>query len=172
MRVIFILLLQIASFMSAAQEPLDLDDYVDAAMGVLRNQADIHDVTWQIGEAERVYINQTEGVIWWTFADGKEVTAPVQIIGTYDPSNDSFLWGWDHPSVQPALREHAQLVKEFGETYNIAVLTQPMVTITEQEAWQFVAMANRLGSANGGYRAEAGGPLVFVTFGDITLKYD
>ena len=80
------------------------------------------------------------------------------------------MWGWDHPSVQPALREHAKLVKSFGEKHQIEKLTTKTVSVTEYEAWEFVAIANRLANANGGYRADAGGPLVFMTYGEIKLE--
>ena len=45
------------------------------------------------------------------------VTAPVQVIGTYDTENSTWLWGWDHPSVSEPLGEFARRVRDFGEQY-------------------------------------------------------
>lgn len=76
----------------------------------------------------------------------------------------------DHPSVSPPLQEHTKLIKAFGEKHGIPKLTTRVIKVTENEAWEFVAIANRLAEANGGYRADAGGPIVFMTFGKISLK--
>ena len=39
--------------------------------------------------------------------DGAQVTAPVQIIGAWNPRNETFTWAWDHPSVRVRLRAFA-----------------------------------------------------------------
>ena len=41
--------------------------------------------------------------------------------------------------------------------------------VDEAKAWEFIALANRLANANGGYRAKAGGSMVFMTFGEVQL---
>ncbi|WP_371873425.1 hypothetical protein [Massilia phyllostachyos] len=41
---------------------------------------------------------------------------------------------------------------------------------SEDEAWAFAAVANRLGNANGVYRGPDGTALVFMTFGEVKLS--
>lgn len=170
MRALILAMVLVKPVLCMAEEPFDLENYIAASMQGLRIQTEAHHNTWGIGEAERWNVDQDSGQIWWTFADGRVATAAVQIIGTYNPQNNSFLWAWDHPSVVPALREHAGLVKAFGQQHGIDKYTMGMVNVTENEAWEFVAVANRLANANGGYRADAGGPLVFMTYGTISLQ--
>lgn len=154
-----------------AEEGVVIEDFIEGSVEGLRIQTESHDATWGISEAATWDVDQDAGVISWIFADGKRAVAPVQIIGTYNPSDGSFMWGWDHPSIYPALQESARLVRQFGEKHQIANFTQQKITISgESEAWEFVAIANRLAKSNGGYRADSGGPIVFMTFGEITLS--
>lgn len=169
--VVFIVFIGI-SVMSDSEEKFDLDVYVSAAMDGSRLQTESHDRTWGIGKADSWNVDMVEEKIWWLFSDGKKASAFVQIIGTYNPSTQEFLWGWDHPSVKPPLDEHALKVNEFGKKYSIQKYTAKMVKASEDEAWEFVAVANRLSNANGGYRGDAGGPIVFMTFGEIKLEQE
>jgi hypothetical protein len=169
-RILIILILQAISGMSSAEENFDFQKYLDASLDGLKLQTETHQRIWGIGESDRWNVDQDEGLIWWTFSDGKVASASVQIIGTYNRDDGSFLWAWDHPSIDPALRKHAMLVQSFGEEHQIDKLTTRTVYVTESEAWEFVALANRLADANGGYRADAGGPLIFMTYGEIKLE--
>ena len=56
------------------------------------------------------------------------------------------------------------------QKHKIEKFTKRKITISHDEAWELVAVANRLASANGGYRGDAGGPIVFMTFGKLELK--
>ncbi len=94
----------------------------------------------------------------------------MQIVGTYNTEDGTFLWGWDHPSVQEPLREHAKLAKKFGEEHNLPDYTNRIVECSEDDAWKFTAVAARLGNANGAYRGPAGTALVYMTFGEIKLE--
>ena len=158
------------SQLCVAEEVMDLGAFIEGSVAGLQMQTEAHDGTWGLGEADTWNVDQDTGVISWSFSDGKRVEAPVQIIGTYNPHDGSFMWGWDHPSINPALQAHARLVKAFGEEHDIpSYVTQKIVIDGESEAWEFVAVANRLAEANGGYRADAGGPLVFMTFGELKI---
>jgi hypothetical protein len=163
----------LVSFSCSAEEDFVVEDFITASVEGLQIQSDSHDATWGIREAETWDVDQDAGTISWLFADGKVAVAPVQIIGTYNPNDRSFMWGWDHPSVVPELQESAKLVKEFGAKHEIpSFMQQKIVLQNESEAWKFVAVANRLAESNGGYRADTGGPIVFMTYGEITLRIE
>ena len=43
--------------------------------------------------------------------------------------------------------------------------------MSKQEAWEFTALAMRLGNASGAYRVDAGrGTLVYITYGEVSLS--
>lgn len=154
-----------------ADETFEFETFVEASVEGLKIQTASHDATWGLGDAETWSVNQDTGELTWIFGEGKVAVAPVQIIGTYNPDDGTFMWGWDHPSVDPALQESARLVKALGEEHSIPRFTQQKITISdESEAWEFVAVANRLANSNGGYRGDSGGPLVFMTFGKLSVS--
>ena len=171
MRYALTLVLIAVSGAIADEETFAVEDFIEASLAGLQIQTESHDKTWGLGKAETWAVDQDAGEISWLFADGKRAVAPVQIIGTYNPGDSTFMWGWDHPSIDPALQVHATLVRKFGEEHGIPdLITQKIVISGEDKAWEFVAIANRLAESNGGYRADAGGPIVFMTFGEITLR--
>lgn len=164
------LVIQALSFSTLATDKINYDEFLDGSMEGLKMQTQAHLETWGIGKAEQWNVDQEKGIIYWTFKDGKIATAPVQIIGTYNPTDGTFLWSWDHPSVVKPLQVSASVVKGFGQKHGFEQLMTRKVSVTEDEAWGFVAIANRLSESNGGYRGDTGGPLVFMTYGTITLQ--
>lgn len=113
-------------------------------------------------------VDLDEGVIRFTSAT-KVVSAPVQVVGTYNTLDKTFLWGWDHPSVPEPLGADARLAREFGERQNLPMFTQRKVKCTQKEAWRFTNVAHYLTGAKGAYRAPTGTTMVFMTFGEMTV---
>lgn len=150
-----------------AQTP---EDFIRQSVEGLKAQTAAHSGTWRLGQESKWNVDQDKAEIVFTFPDGVVARAPVQIIGTLNTESNSFLWGWDHPSIVPALRKHAAAAREWGEKNNVQKFTTRLVPTSEEEAWQFTAVAARIAHANGAYRARAGAVLVFVTFGEIQLS--
>ncbi len=149
---------------------MDVRQFIEASMEGLRLQTDGHAATWHLGDEKTWNANQDTGELRFTFSDGVTATTQFQSIGTYDTLDSTFLWGWDHPSVVEPLREHAKLAKAWGTKNGIQRFTTRKVKCSEQEAWEFTAVAARLANANGAYRGPAGTTMVFMTFGTITLE--
>ena len=149
---------------------MDVQQVIDRSVEGLRAKTKAHAETWRLGQEENWSLDQDNGVIVFSFADGTVATAPVQVVGTYNSDDGTFFWGWDHPSIKEPLQAHAKLVKAYGEKNNVKQFTMQQVKCSEMEAWTFTAVAVQLAEANGAYRADAGGPLVFVTFGEIKLS--
>ena len=150
-------------------EPTDFDTLLSQSMEELRLKTEAHDAGWGLGEADWS-VDQDQGEIVFTGADGSTATAPVQIVGTYNSQDGTWLWGWDHPSVVPALQEHAKRVREYGEKHGIQRLTTRKLACSEMEAWELVALACKLCEAQGAYRGPAGTACVFMTFGEVSLS--
>jgi hypothetical protein len=108
------------------------------------------------------------GVITFTSAT-RRVSAPVQVIGTYNTLNGTFLWGWDHPSVPEPRRADARLARQFGQLQNLPLFTTRMIECTEEQAWSFTSVALYLSGAQGAYRGPSGTTMVFMTFGEMTI---
>lgn len=123
----------------------------------------------KLGDA-RWSVDQNTGLIQFDRADGARITAPVQIIGALNPRNDMFTWGWDHPSVKVRLRAFAERTRWFGDRHRLRELTEPVVKMSEADAWRLTAVALKVNAAQGAYRAPTpGGPVIFMTIGDPTV---
>ncbi len=141
---------------------------VERSMEELRLKTAAHDAAWQDGEADWAVDQDTRLI---TFTGTKvTATAPAQIIGTYNTQDNTWLWGWDHPSVDDAMAEHARRVHEYGEQHGIADLTTRKLACDEMQAWAFTALACHLCDAQGAYLGPAGVAMVFMTFGEVTLS--
>ncbi|WP_370679106.1 DUF6882 domain-containing protein [Comamonas sp. GB3 AK4-5] len=144
-------------FIHVAREGLDL-------------QTTAHAASWHLGEEKNWSADLEAGTIAFDFADGTVATAAIQVVGTYNQADGSFLWGWDHPSVPAVLGAHAQLARDWGQLQGAAAFTERKLQCSEDDAWSFAAVANRLAEANGVYRGTAGNTLVFMTFGSVRLQ--
>lgn len=116
-------------------------------------------------EAAPWVVDQNAGVIQFARQDGATVTAPVQIIGAWNPRTEMFRWGWDHPNVAQRLRNDAERTRWFGDKHDLAELTTRALKMNEQGAWQMTALAMKVNGAYSVYRAPTDGPVIFMTLG-------
>ncbi len=150
-------------------ETQELRDQITKAMNGLRLATAAHDATWHLGRGNWS-VDQTVGTIVFKMPDGMRAEAPVQIIGTYNTKDSTWLWGWDHPSIAPPLAENAKKVLAYGQQQGFDRLTTRKLQCSEQEGWEFTALAYLLCNANGAYRGPAGSARVFMTFGEVKLS--
>jgi len=136
---------------------MTLTEYIEKASNHLKAQTQGHNQLWRLGEAERWDADLSLGKIIWTLNDGRVVTADIQVVGTYNTKDETFLWGWDHPSVPDELSMDAKLLNR-------------KVVCSETEAWEFSALANLLAEKQGVYRGPAGDTFVFFTFGEVEIS--
>jgi hypothetical protein len=148
----------------------DPANYMEAAIEGLRRQTSVHASSWHFGREETWAADLDEGRVVFTFSDGTRAIAPIQVVGTYNTLDGTFLWGWDHPSVPDSLRDHAKLAQQWGTVNHVRDFTERSVTCSEDDAWRFAAVTNRLADATGIYRGPAGPALVFMTLGEIRLE--
>lgn len=120
-------------------------------------------------KADRWDVDLKTGFIRFTWRD-RIATAPVQVIGTFNSKDDTWLWGWDHPSVKEPLGHAARLCREFGERHGLEALTQRKIYASAESAWEFTALGLHLSGATGAYRGPAGATFVFMTFGEVALS--
>lgn len=126
--------------------------------------------TWGLGDGGQWNADLEAGTITFINARGWVIVAPVQVIGTFNTVDSTWLWGWDHPSVPPALADHAAQARAFGERYGLEWFTTRKLVVTEKDCWTFTAVACHLAGAQGGYRGPAGTTMVFLTFGKVTIS--
>ncbi|MFG0315684.1 MAG: DUF6882 domain-containing protein, partial [Planctomycetota bacterium JB042] len=124
-----------------------------------------HRAAWGLGEARRWDFDQADGILRFTFDDGKVVEAAAQIVGSHVPTRRNWLWAWANDSIEAPLAEHARLVRAFGEEHGIREFCRANVECSEKAAWRLTAVALRLAGAQGAYRGPAGTSNIFLTCG-------
>jgi hypothetical protein len=151
------------------RDPAAYKVLLEQSLEELRLKTAAHVGIWQLDNADW-NVDQDAGLVVFSHQGGIRATCSVQIIGTYNLDDESWLWGWDHPSVVPALQEHAKQVRAYGQVNGIEILTTHKLNCSEGEAWEFAALACKLCHAQGAYRGPAAQAAVFMTFGKPTLS--
>jgi len=125
-------------------------------------------IGWSLASGRPIPVSRESGPAHPGFAcAGLDLTATP--VCTYDTEDGTWLWGWDHPSVAPAVGERARQMLQYGQEHGLARLTTLNFACTEQACWELTALAFLLCRANGAYCGPAGSARVFMTFGKITL---
>jgi hypothetical protein len=153
----------------APTDPPELRELIEGAMNGLQAANELHDAAWHLGEADW-NLDQDEGTITFQTPDGITATAPVQIIGTYNTKDGTWLWAWDNTSIRPPLAESARRLRQFGQERGFRRLTTRKLQCSEQDCWEFAALAMRVCGESGAYRGPAGNVRVFATFGEVKLS--
>lgn len=150
-------------------EQMPYEELIDLSMSSLQAKNQFHCDNWKLDEADWA-VDQNEGIITFHAPDNIVVTAPVQIVGTYDQSQGSWMWSWANNSIEGSLARDAIAVKAYGERQDIKLLIGRSSQIEEYDAWQLTALTCELNGQQGVYRGIAGDTLVFMTFGQISLQ--
>lgn len=140
------------------------DTFLQQAMQSLQAQTAHNSQAWGLGSETQWNLDMNAGTLRFTFADGRVLTAPVQVIGTHNTTNGTFLWGWDHPSVPEPLRRAAQRLYDYGHANGLEAFTTRSISCSESDAWGYTAAAAQLDGAAGAYRGDAGGTWVYLVF--------
>lgn len=146
----------------------------DAIIATSTNEAQLaamlHKNDWRLGEETSWQLDQQSGHFMWLFENGDFALASIQVIGSYNAKEKSFLWAWDHPSILPALQKYSRSVKAFGKANSTKELTKNRITCDEKRAWELTALAMKINKAVGTYRVEIKPNIsLFLNFGDVQL---
>jgi hypothetical protein len=154
--------------MPVLSEP-SLRPIVDRAVKELEAKSLAVDDFLELDQAEWT-VDQEVGKIFFKRSNGTRVTAPVQIIGTFSTVDQTWLWAWDHPSVEIPLRNSALVLLKYGREHKIPALVTRKVTCQESDCWEFTALACKLCDAQTAYRGIQGTTHVFMTIGRLTMS--
>lgn len=150
-------------------EPLRHDLVMERARNELALKSSAHDQGWGLGSASWS-VDLATGEIAFDAPDGRRTVAPVQLVGTLDTTQGTWMWGWDHPSAPEPIRRDAMRVRDYGAERGLHDLTTRVIPCDEATAWDFAALAAHLSGAQGAYRGPTGATLVFMTFGTVTMS--
>ena len=128
-----------------------------------------HTARWGLGAADRWALDQSQGQIRWSFPD-RVVSAPAQILGSWNGTVNSFAWSWDNDSIRDELCLTSGLVRTYGVALDVPALTSSPLSLDESQARDLVALAFRLGGCTGLYHPYDGRLASYVVFGAVTIE--
>ena len=148
----------------------DLEGTLERSIAELTLKQEANIEAWGLGSIERWDTDLDLGVIQFSNSDGFNVTGQVQVVGTYDGEEGSWLWAWDHPTVPEPLAQAAELTRQFGEMHGLGRYTTPMIRCTHDHAVEFMAVALHLSGGTGAYRGPFGdASFMYMTFSDVVI---
>jgi hypothetical protein len=147
----------------------DFAAFLDDCMAELKDIQEANGEKWGIDDAERWDVDQDRGTIEFrnTRTGHQRMVGRVQIIGSFDTQDDTWLWAWANPTVRDALRQDALKLRQYGEEKGLEQLTEAKWEGEERDGWQMTALAVKLLGAEGAYRGPAGRLLIFMVFRDL-----
>ena len=161
----------VAAAESAVTLPTTYDALLEAGFAHVQALQSVHEGTWKMSEADRYDVDLSAGQIYWAYAD-KIVSAPAELLGTWNPSDGTLLWGWDHPSAPPGSAVATAALKSHADAHGIAQLQSSKTRCDFEECWKLAAAAGLVGDLQGISRFEAspGGPWAYIGFGNVTIS--
>jgi hypothetical protein len=144
----------------------DFTDFLDECFEELRTLQEANGEKWGIDDCERWDVDQDQGFIVFTNTRTahRRLVGQVQIIGSFDTTDDTWLWAWANPTVRPALQADSLQLKAYGEEQGLDQLTEAKWEGEELDAWMMTALAVKLLGAEGAYRGPAGRLHIFMVF--------
>ncbi len=125
-----------------------------------------HQDAWNFGQEDQWYLDQGLAELSFTFPD-VVVSAPAQIIGTWQQDTGVWTWAWADPTLPAALQEDSYRLREYGEHHGFQHLLTEFWQAEESHCWYMTALACWLCDAKGAYRGVAGNTCTFMTFRDV-----
>ena len=120
---------------------------------------------WAIGLEHDYTFDQADGRLVLKFGHGPDLTLDAQVLGSFDPSNRSLMWGWHNSSLRPELQQAALLARAEGARRGEAALTTPVQTMFFDQMTPLLAWAAQIAGVDGVHRARTdSGTWVFLAY--------
>ncbi|MFD9516211.1 DUF6882 domain-containing protein [Streptomyces sp. NPDC059979] len=89
--------------------------------------------SWGLGSADRWGLDQRSGVVTWTFPD-RTATAQAQILASYNPSAQSWLWAWANQSILTEMSRDARVVRDWAAAHGHAGPAEAQIAADDEKA--------------------------------------
>jgi hypothetical protein len=149
--------------------PKNLEKFLDECFAELQELQLLADEKWGFGDCKDWKVDQKKGTITFTETSTghKKVVGKVQIIGSFNSADDTWLWGWANQSIARELRKDAETVKQYGQKHKLKKLTEKGWDGNVEDGWRMAALAAKLVGGQGVYRGPAGKLYIFMIVRDL-----
>ena len=145
-----------------------LKHFIDSCLDNMKTKQDIMLKTYNFGRKNNQFIFYPNHKKFYMFNKDKGeafLEAQFQIIGTFSPKSETWRFGWANRYVPNELKRTSLKLKDFGESNNLEVFSQPKVR-DDKLGTLFTAIGMKLSNAKGYYIVPADGkfPEVHLIF--------
>jgi hypothetical protein len=100
-----------------------------------------------------------------TISFGPELVFPIQVLGTFSHSSETWLWAWANvqSGLPPRLLSQAEQLRAYGEQHGIELLTASEFDATDLDLHTIGCIASGIFGASGYYLANYGHGTMVVT---------
>jgi hypothetical protein len=129
-------------------------ELLTAAHAYTTQRQDVLRSEFGLASMPHAHLNEDTGQL--VFSDASvtpRVIADVQVVGSVDSENRSWLWSWANPDVAPALCKDILDVHTLGKSRQIEQLTTPVWEGDAVDGWEMTSISAYVLQAAGAYRA-------------------
>jgi hypothetical protein len=152
-----------------AQEKFNHDKFLDEVEKGFMADAKKLNTQFKLGDYDRWDADQDTGKLVFSNKGKPKVIASFQIAGSYSTYSNTWRWSWANETIDAALKQEMNKVKEFGEKNQIKQLTTAQWKYPEDYAWTLTSIAGQIIKAKGAYRGQI--PDGFVYFLITEIKW-
>jgi len=98
------------------------------------------------------------------------VVASLCLVGTTSDSAGTFLWAWANPRIPAAATQDLELVRQFGVTNDLPLLTNAEFRGSRAEALEMLAIAGRILDGEGVFVAPTGDVTCFFVLKGFRME--
>ncbi len=150
-----------------AQEKFNDDKFLDQVEKGFMVDAKKLNNQFKLGDYELWDADQETGKLIFSDKGKPKVIASFQIAGSYSTYSKTWKWSWANDTVDVAIKQEMDKVKEFGEKNQIKQLTTAQWKCDEDYVWTITSIAGQIIKAKGAYRGKIPEGFVYLLITDI-----
>ena len=154
--------------------PKDFPKFLDRCLDDFTKRQKEYAEKWGIDDCERWDVDQKKGIITFTNTRKgyKKLVGKVQIIGSFNSTDKTWMWAWANNTVEEGLKQDALKLKEYGDKNKLKRFTEKGWEGEMDDGWKMTALAVKLLGAEGAYRGPCGKLYVFMVIRDLKVADD
>lgn len=130
---------------------LDYNSFAEKCVEELKVlQAKLHE-QYNLNGYENWFYDQATGLLTF-LSENRELNFKYFQAGSFSLNSNTWKWSWDNENTLYNVKDKIEFVRDFGKQSNFGKLTTGIFESDEIEAWEFSAIAAKLGDGIGVYR--------------------
>jgi hypothetical protein len=131
-------------------------ELLSAAHAYTTERQDVLRTNYGLASMPHAHLNEATGqLIFSDQSHTPRVLANVQVVGSVNTTDRTWLWSWANPDVDPTLCKDIREVQLLGETRGIEQLSTPFWEGDAVDGWEVTSISTYVLQAEGAYRAAA-----------------